>query len=67
VKQTDKEKRIKYCTPGYHFPGLARSEANAVRKRLNDIALSLRYKTERGVTAGERAAGRLLVAILAVS
>jgi hypothetical protein len=67
VKQIDKEKRVRGCTLGYYFPGLARSGANAVRKRFNDIALSWGYKAERGVTAGEGAAGQLLVAILAVS
>lgn len=67
MKQTDEEKRVRGCTLGYYFPGLAKSEANTVRKRINDIALSLGYKAERGVTTGEGAAGQLLVAILAVS
>jgi len=63
VKQTDKEKRVRGCTIGYYFPGLTKPEANAVRKRLNEIAFKLGYKAERGATAGEGAAGRLLLAI----
>lgn len=50
-------------TFGLYFKGLGQRDANAMRRRLNKIAASYGYRSERGPTNGEGNAAEMLVAI----
>ncbi len=51
------------ATFGLYFKGMSQEEVNAMRQRLNTIAASHGYTSERGPTTGEGNAAEMLMAI----
>jgi hypothetical protein len=60
---TKSDKKRRGSTLGIYFPGLSKEQANEMRTRLNALAAEWGYLAERGETAGQGAAGRLLMAL----